>query len=62
MLVCHDRRDPLAPPLHAEAIAAALPSARLSWWDSGGHDPHRSDRGRFAAELEALWERAETGE
>jgi pimeloyl-ACP methyl ester carboxylesterase len=62
VLVCHDRDDALSPPLHAEAIAATLPSAWLSWWDSGGHDPHRSDPDRFATELEALWEQAETGE
>lgn len=62
LLVCHDRRDPLAPPVHAEAIAAALPRARLSWWDSGGHAPHRADLPRFAAELETLWEQAEIGE
>ncbi|HEX6492534.1 MAG TPA: hypothetical protein VF112_03425, partial [Candidatus Dormibacteraeota bacterium] len=62
VLVCQDRRDALAPPLHAEAIAAALPAARLSWWDTGRHDPHGTDRPRFAAELGALWEEAESGE
>jgi pimeloyl-ACP methyl ester carboxylesterase len=60
VLVCQDRRDVLAPPLHAESIAAAVPGAHLSWWDSGGHDPHRSDRPRFARELLSLWEWAET--
>lgn len=61
VLVCHDRRDALAPPLHAEAIAAAVPGTRLSWWDTGDHDPHRRDRRRFAAELRAHWEGAEAG-
>jgi pimeloyl-ACP methyl ester carboxylesterase len=62
VLVCQDRRDALAPPLHAEAIAAALPGARLSWWDTGRHDPHLTDRPRLAAELRTLWEEAENGE
>lgn len=62
VLVCHDRCDSLSPPLHAEAIAAAIPQTLVSWWESGTHDPHRSDRRRFAAELEALRERAESGE
>jgi pimeloyl-ACP methyl ester carboxylesterase len=61
VLVCQDRRDPLAPPLHAEAIAAAVPHARLSWWDTGSHDLHRRDGRRFATELLALWEEAEAG-
>jgi pimeloyl-ACP methyl ester carboxylesterase len=59
VLVCHDRRDELSPPLHAEAIAAALPAARLSWWDTGRHDPHLTDRSRLVDELGALWEEAE---
>jgi pimeloyl-ACP methyl ester carboxylesterase len=59
VLVCQDRRDDLAPPLHAEAIVAALPAAHLSWWDTGRHDPHLTDRPRVAAELGALWQEAE---
>jgi pimeloyl-ACP methyl ester carboxylesterase len=62
VLVCHDRRDALSPPLHAEILAATVADVRVSWWDSGTHDPHRSDRTRLAAELEAFWERAEIAE
>jgi pimeloyl-ACP methyl ester carboxylesterase len=62
VLVCHDRRDELSPPLHAEWITAALPQARVSWWDTGRHDPQLTDRARFTAELRTLWEEAESGE
>jgi len=61
VLVVHDRHDELGPPLHAEAIGAALPHARLSWWDSGRHDPHLSDRARFTGELQRFWSEVERG-
>jgi len=61
VLVVHDSRDELGPPLHAEAIGAALPQARLSWWDTGRHDPHSTDRPRFVAELHAFWSDVERG-
>jgi pimeloyl-ACP methyl ester carboxylesterase len=52
VLVVHDRRDPLSPPEHAEAVRRA-PAARISWYDTGTHVPHRADRARFERELEA---------
>jgi pimeloyl-ACP methyl ester carboxylesterase len=52
VLVVHDRRDPLSPPEHAEAMLRA-PAARISWYDTGTHVPHRVDRARFERELEA---------
>jgi pimeloyl-ACP methyl ester carboxylesterase len=52
VLVVHDRRDPLSPPEHAEAVLRA-PQARISWYDTGTHVPHRIERARFARELEA---------
>lgn len=61
VLVMHDRRDELGPPLHAEAVRDAVPQACLSWWDTGRHDPHFSDRQRFVAELHAFWAGAERG-
>jgi pimeloyl-ACP methyl ester carboxylesterase len=51
VLVVHDRRDPLAPPEHAEAIRGA-PHARIFWYETGTHVPHRVERARFKRELE----------
>lgn len=59
VLVVHDRGDALAGPEHAEAMARRMPHARLSWYDTGRHEPHRADRARFEAELHALWAVAE---
>lgn len=61
LLVVHDRRDELSPPLHAEAVlrAAAPGQAQASWWDTGRHDPHLSDRERFTAELHRFWKDVE---
>jgi pimeloyl-ACP methyl ester carboxylesterase len=55
LLVMHDRRDALSLPLHAEILLDAVPGAQASWWDTGRHDPHLSDRERFVAELQAFW-------
>jgi pimeloyl-ACP methyl ester carboxylesterase len=59
VLVVHDRRDPLSPPEHAEAVLRA-PGAQISWYETGTHVPHRGDRGRFERELEAHLREAET--
>jgi pimeloyl-ACP methyl ester carboxylesterase len=59
-LVVHDRRDVLAPPPHAESVARAVPHARLSWYDTGSHSPHRAERARFGHELEAHLHSAES--
>jgi pimeloyl-ACP methyl ester carboxylesterase len=61
VLVVHDRRDPLSPAEHAEACLRA-PGARISWYDTGTHVPHRVDRARFESELEAHIREAETSE
>jgi pimeloyl-ACP methyl ester carboxylesterase len=60
VLVVHAREDDLAPPLHAEAIAAALPATRVVWVDTATHDPHRVDRVGVIAEMRSLWQRGET--
>ncbi len=61
LLVCHDRRDDLAPPLHAERLQAAHPEARVVWWETGSHEPHRRHQAAFAADLARLWAAAEDG-
>jgi pimeloyl-ACP methyl ester carboxylesterase len=61
ILVVHDRSDPLSPPEHAEAVLRAA-RARISWYDTGTHVPHRVERPRFERELEAHLREAETQE
>jgi pimeloyl-ACP methyl ester carboxylesterase len=58
VLVVHDRADPLSPQEHAEAVLRA-PHARVSWYETGTHKPHRVERDRFARELEAHLRAAE---
>lgn len=39
--ILHGSADPMLPPAHARALAAALPQARLEWIEGWGHDlPH----------------------
>ncbi|HZT91701.1 MAG TPA: alpha/beta fold hydrolase [Gaiellaceae bacterium] len=59
-LLVHDDADRLAPPAHAEAASRAIPHARLSWFRTGSHHPHRRDRGRFLRELTEHLASAET--
>jgi pimeloyl-ACP methyl ester carboxylesterase len=49
----------LSPPLHAETILEAVPSARLAWVDTRTHDPHRAAPEQFVADLHALWRDSE---
>ena len=60
LLVVHDRRDPLSPPLHAETIAAAVAGATTLWTDTSSHDPHRHQQAEVEAALARLWRAAET--
>jgi pimeloyl-ACP methyl ester carboxylesterase len=60
VLVVHDRADPLSPQEHAEAVLRA-PHARVSWYQTGTHVPHRLERDPFARELEAHLRSAEIG-
>jgi pimeloyl-ACP methyl ester carboxylesterase len=55
VLAVHDRADPLSPALHAETIAAAVPGARTSWYDTGSHRPHLAEHDRFLREVRAFW-------
>jgi pimeloyl-ACP methyl ester carboxylesterase len=58
VLVVHDRADPLSPPEHAEAELRA-PLARVSWYETGTHVPHRVERERFLRDVEAHLREAE---
>jgi pimeloyl-ACP methyl ester carboxylesterase len=59
VLVVHGLHDDLSPGLHAEAIGAEVPRARISWVDTDAHDPHRAEAERFGADLRSLWDEAE---
>jgi pimeloyl-ACP methyl ester carboxylesterase len=60
-LVVHATGDRLSPREHAESVARALPHARLSWYETKSHSPHRAERARFERELEAHLRSAEAG-
>ncbi len=50
-LVTHGRRDQLILPQAAEMSAAAIPGARISWYDDCGHSPFYEDAPRYNREL-----------
>ncbi|MDK9500190.1 alpha/beta fold hydrolase [Streptomyces katrae] len=50
-LVLHGTRDPMFPPPHAEATAAAVPGARLVMLEGMGHTLPLAVDGRLAAEI-----------
>jgi pimeloyl-ACP methyl ester carboxylesterase len=54
VLVTQGRKDVVVLPAAAEATAAAIPHARLSWYDDCGHSPFCEDAPRFNAELAAF--------
>jgi pimeloyl-ACP methyl ester carboxylesterase len=56
-LVVWGKRDPVIPLRVGRQIAALIPGAQLSVFDSG-HVPHTTDPERFAAELSAFADRA----
>ncbi|MDX8523286.1 alpha/beta hydrolase [Mesorhizobium sp. MSK_1335] len=43
LLVVHGTADPIFPIEHGEALAEAVPAARLVWIERGGHELHRDD-------------------
>ena len=51
-LVTHGRLDRLVLPKAAEMTAAAVPGARLSWFDDCGHSPFYEDAPRYNRELD----------
>ena len=54
VLVTQGRKDAIVLPQAAEATAAAIPHARISWFDECGHSPFCEDAPRFNAELSAF--------
>jgi pimeloyl-ACP methyl ester carboxylesterase len=54
VLITQGRKDVIVLPPAAEAAAAAIPHARISWYDNCGHSPFCEDAPRFNAELGAF--------
>ena len=54
VLITQGRKDVVVLPAAAEATAAAIPQARISWYDACGHSPFAEDAPRFNAELGAF--------
>jgi non-heme chloroperoxidase len=54
VLVTHGRKDIVVLPVAAVNTAAAISSARLSWYDNCGHSPFQEDAPRFNRELAAF--------
>jgi pimeloyl-ACP methyl ester carboxylesterase len=53
-LITHGRNDGVVLPGGAELTLAAIPHARLSWFDDCGHSPFAEDAPRFNDELAAF--------
>ena len=54
VLITHGRKDTVVLPRAAEMSLAAMPHARLSWFDDCGHSPFAEDVPRFNDELLAF--------
>ena len=54
VLITHGRKDTVVLPQAAEMSLAAMPHARLSWFDDCGHSPFAEDMPRFNKELLAF--------
>src|SRR4051812_40989125 len=54
VLITHGREDTVVLPAAAEMSLAAMPHARLSWFDGCGHSPFCEDASRFNDELMAF--------
>jgi len=53
-LVLAGRQDKIVPPAESEAMAKAIPGAKLVWCESSGHVPMLEEPGLVARELSAL--------
>ena len=53
-LVTHGRADTVVLPAAVDMTVAAIPHARVSWFDDCGHSPFCEDAARFNAELAAF--------
>jgi pimeloyl-ACP methyl ester carboxylesterase len=54
VLITHGRQDAVVLPAAADMSRAAMPHARLSWFDDCGHSPFCEDVSRFNNELMAF--------
>lgn len=54
VLITQGRQDIVVLPTAAEATKAAIPHAKISWYDDCGHSPFCEDAPRFNAELAAF--------
>lgn len=54
VLITHGRQDAVVLPAAAEMSLAAMPHARLSWFDDCGHSPFSEHASRFNDELMAF--------
>jgi pimeloyl-ACP methyl ester carboxylesterase len=61
VLITQGRKDVVVLPGAAEATAAAIRHARISWYDDCGHSPFAEDAPRFNAELAAFVAAAQKG-
>jgi pimeloyl-ACP methyl ester carboxylesterase len=61
VLITQGRKDVVVLPQAAEATAAAIPHARISWFDDCGHSPFCEDAPRFNDELAAFAAAASAG-
>jgi pimeloyl-ACP methyl ester carboxylesterase len=51
VLITHGRDDTVVLPKAVDLTLAAIPHARVSWFDGCGHSPFSEDAARFNAEL-----------
>jgi non-heme chloroperoxidase len=61
-LVTHGRKDTVVLPAAADMTLAAIPHARLSWFDDCGHSPFCEDASRFNDELMAFVQSCRRGD
>lgn len=54
VLITHGRQDAVVLPAAAEMSLAAMPHAKLSWFDDCGHSPFSEHAARFNDELKAF--------
>lgn len=52
-LIIHGMNDAIVPMAQSEALARALPQAKLNLWEGAGHAPHLHDAARLRAEIAA---------
>jgi pimeloyl-ACP methyl ester carboxylesterase len=56
VLITHGQRDAIVLPRAVDLSLAAMPHARVSWFEDCGHSPFHEDGPRFNRELTAFIE------